>query len=435
MKKTLRFSLLSIMLLVCGMVSAETVTFDFTGASAYGMTLLSGSTTDYNADPYVCTEGDVTMTLTGKTRWWKASGGNELRFYKESFMTFAAPAGAVITKVVLNAKAKANWTTSVGTYADGTWTGSQASVAIATTITEKNTPIYSAEVTYQSTGAPVKKNPNLAFASNAVTAELGKAFTAPTLTKETTADVAYTSSDTKVATVNAATGAVTIVAVGKTTITATAAETAEYAEGKATYTLTVTAPVVLASYTLANTIESGKAYLMVANHEGALKASQMSSKGYEYLQVADVTASNDVIEANQANEILIEAVDGGYTMKQTDGRYIYQTGAYNSFNFNAARQTGDVWTITANLDGTFKILNNSVNKYIQYDPNYKSYGSYDKAQGIMPNLYVKGNATAINGISSNNNAKEQMIFNLAGQRLNKVQKGINIINGKKVVVK
>ena len=48
-------------------------------------------------------------------------------------------------------------------------------------------------------------------------------------------------------------------------------------------------------------------------------------------------------------------------------------------------------------------------------------------------------ATGIDDISDYNNAKNlnesKAIYNLAGQRLNKMQKGINIVNGKKIMVK
>ena len=142
MNKTLRFSLLSLLMLLCMGVGAQTtVKFDFTGDEAYGMKLLSGSTSEYNADPYTCEEGDVTLTLNGRTRWWKASKGNELRFYKESAMLFSVPAGMVITNVTLDAKTPGNFTSAVGTYADGVWTGAAAEVTISTTITESNTPL------------------------------------------------------------------------------------------------------------------------------------------------------------------------------------------------------------------------------------------------------------------------------------------------------
>ncbi len=279
------------------------------------------------------------------------------------------------------------------------------------------------------------KDAGLKFDEKEVVVELGAAFTAPTLTKETDAAVAYSSSKEEVATVDAATGEVKIIAVGTTTITAKTEATATYSAGEASYKITVKEPAVISKYTLAKTIESGKAYLMVANSEGALKAGQIITSNYDYIAVVDVTATNDVIEADQANEILIEAVEGGYTLKQTDGRYLYMKGTYNNFNVGDTSAGGHVWTITANEDGTFKITNNTMNKYIQYSSQYKSYGSYADEKGIMPNLYVKGGSTGISGVVADGVNKAQVIYNLAGQRLNKVQKGLNIINGKKVIVK
>ena len=43
--------------------------------------------------------------------------------------------------------------------------------------------------------------------------------------------------------------------------------------------------------------------------------------------------------------------------------------------------------------------------------------------------------TAIEGVKANNSDNEGAIYNMAGQRVSKLQKGINIVNGKKIVVK
>ena len=85
---------------------------------------------------------------------------------------------------------------------------------------------------------------SLSFSAAAYDAEVGTAFTAPTLTKdpENLEGVTFSSSNTSVATVNASTGEVTIVAVGETTITATFAATETYKASTASYTLTVTDP-------------------------------------------------------------------------------------------------------------------------------------------------------------------------------------------------
>ena len=244
MNKILRFSLFSLLAMLSSTMFAETEKFVFTGDEAYGMKLLSGTTNEYNPDPYECKEGEVTLTLNGSTRWWKASGGNELRLYKESSMNISVPAGKTITKVVLNAKVPGNFTSTTGTYNEGTWTGNAASVDIQCTIIKSNTPISDIEVTYQSSEVPVKKDPKLVFSETEVTATIGEAFTAPTLTKETTADVTYSSDNEEVATVDAQTGAVTIVAVGNATITAQAEENDEFASGSASYTITVKNPVL-----------------------------------------------------------------------------------------------------------------------------------------------------------------------------------------------
>ena len=42
---------------------------------------------------------------------------------------------------------------------------------------------------------------------------------------------------------------------------------------------------------------------------------------------------------------------------------------------------------TFNADGTAKVLNTAVNKYMQLDSKYGTYGSYDSEKGAMPVLY------------------------------------------------
>jgi hypothetical protein len=47
--------------------------------------------------------------------------------------------------------------------------------------------------------------------------------------------------------------------------------------------------------------------------------------------------------------------------------------------------------------------------------------------------FGNGDANSIQKIDNAQKTTEDAIYNIAGQRLNKVQKGINIINGKKVL--
>ena len=85
----------------------------------------------------------------------------------------------------------------------------------------------------------------LAFSAESVEATLGNAFTAPSLSGETVG-VVYSSSKPEVATVNAETGEVTLVAVGNTTITATGSETETHLAGTASYALTVSSKLTRA---------------------------------------------------------------------------------------------------------------------------------------------------------------------------------------------
>ena len=85
-----------------------------------------------------------------------------------------------------------------------------------------------------------KATVTLSFSPTTVTVELGETLNAPKLNNPSNVTVTYSSSDTKVATVNAQTGAVTPLKDGKATITATYAGDGNHKGATAQYTLTVT---------------------------------------------------------------------------------------------------------------------------------------------------------------------------------------------------
>ena len=84
----------------------------------------------------------------------------------------------------------------------------------------------------------VKSSPNLAFSSRMISVLTGEDIDEPVLTS-VGVSVSYTSSNTKVATVNSETGEVTVVGPGRTLITASSEATEDYDAGEATYTLLV----------------------------------------------------------------------------------------------------------------------------------------------------------------------------------------------------
>ncbi len=151
-------------------------------------------------------------------------------------------------------------------------------------------------------------------------------------------------------------------------------------------------PTTTVSYKKVTSITSGKEYLIVANG----KAAQTLTGNYGYLKVADVTDNSGVIETKAGNGFVFTTTTGGYTITDANGKYVYMTGTYNSFNVDATMPaSGAVWTVEPKSDGTFVITNAQMNKSIQFDSQYTSYGAYPDVRGTYPALYeiVDGNDT------------------------------------------
>lgn len=124
----------------------------------------------------------------------------------------------------------------------------------------KITAKFAGDDTYKTSTASyeiiVKGAPSLSFPQTSYTVEMGDAFSTPKLNGlPEGVTPAYTSSNEEVATVDAATGEVTIVGVGTTTITVTSPETGIYEGATTSYELTVklaTSKEVTFDYSLAD---------------------------------------------------------------------------------------------------------------------------------------------------------------------------------------
>lgn len=148
-------------------------------------------------------------------------------------------------------------------------------------------------------------------------------------------------------------------------------------------------PTTVRSYKKVTAVESGKAYLIVANNSG-LKAAQPvpAGKTFSYLAVTDVTDKDGVVTMKDATQdFIITSSGSNFTIKQPDGRLFRNDENYKTISVDETIDTPD-WTITANGDGTFKIQNATTGKWIQLDPQYGTYGCYDEEKGNMPYLYA-----------------------------------------------
>lgn len=85
----------------------------------------------------------------------------------------------------------------------------------------------------------VREEPVMYFTPGVVEAEVGKAFTAPVLTKPEGVEVLYTSNNTDAVVVDALSGAVTLMGPGNAMVTATSPANANYLAGSAFYLITV----------------------------------------------------------------------------------------------------------------------------------------------------------------------------------------------------
>ena len=60
------------------------------------------------------------------------------------------------------------------------------------------------------------------------------------------------------------------------------------------------------------------------------------------------------------------------------------------------------------------------------------YGIYKGTHELLPISVFENDPTAISDVKAETNA-DGVIYNIAGQRMSKLAKGINIVNGKKVI--
>lgn len=432
MIKTLRFTLMAVMMLVCGAISAQTVV-TFTA----GTDMSEGATLTKDGITLTLKEGTSTSGL-GKL------ATAEYRLFKGNILTVSSTIGNITN---IEFTCTANNTTKYGpgcfaaqdgyTFKDkvGTWVGNATSVDFTSESAQVRAKTI--KVTVGGAAGETKKAAKLAFSEEKVNHEVGTDFTSPTFSKETTATVKFSSDNEAVATVNAE-GVIALgTEEGKAVIKAEAAENDEYAAGTATCTVYVWHYV---TYKKATAIESGKKYLIVAQRDNktyyAMPCKKDAKYGYLQTQKKEGTLDELKIESSYDDNFVISKFEDGYSIKDCFGRYLYMDDdpAHKSF------QLGDkevAWTVDTNTDGTFTFTNTG--KFIQFgDGTYTSFGAYaeKKDNTVLPMLFVLGEGqTGINNIHTSTVVKNNVMYNLAGQRVNKDYKGLVIMNGKKMMIK
>lgn len=199
----------------------------------------------------------------------------------------------------------------------------------------------------------------------------------PVLTNEAAIEVVYASSNERVATVDAE-GAVTILAAGNTTISATPANPAKY-EGAASYVLTVTdASIVAGGYALVTDVNQlvAGAKIIIVNVENSKSLSE--NNGENNFPAVDVTMNEDKTTVTDATGVAVfELVvsDGKYAFKKVGTEvdsYLMPASATSSKNY-LQLTTSPVYATIALGEGNAAEIkfsqNNSGRNIIRYNPN------------------------------------------------------------------
>ena len=454
MIKTLRFTLMAVMLLVCGAISAQEVTLNFTDNSKWKFPVAKANIATEAKD---FTDGTYTVTLTGSTGtgegyYFNTYDNGYLMLGKKGatlkFPKFDFPVSKIVLEGSKNGSGKVTFnifvddkavsTEVTGIKTEQTFDIAAGSQAAGTQYVLKLTNANNIQLTkvhiYKQAGA-VKKNAALAFSEEKVNHEAGTPFTAPTFSKETTAEVKFSSTNEAVAKVDAK-GVISLgTAEGEAVITAESAENDVYAAGKATCTIYVWHYV---TYKKATEIESGKKYLIVAQRDDktyyAMPQKETADHGYLNTQSKEGTLDELKIESSYDDNFVFTTFEDGYSIQDCYGRYLFMEAKYDAFQLS---KEAAAWSVEKAENGTFKLTNNG--KYIQFgDGTYTSFGAYaeKKDKTVLPMLFVMGEGqTGINNIHTSTAVKNNVMYNLAGQRVNKDYKGLVIMNGKKMMVK
>ena len=406
MIKTLRYSLLSLLVLVCGSVAAQKETLwaeDFSAYAAndvpaggdYGYACVGSGTKVYAEN---LAGGEAPELLIGK------SGGK---------FSVTIPMNGKSGEMTL--RFKANRTLSVtsddATIGDKTNTGNDYTIPVTVaegtaSVTLKFDNTSSKNIRFDNAELFIgesKKAPGLSWGVASREVTIGSEDNAfPTLSNENNLAVTYSSDNTEVATIDAE-GNITLVAAGTANITAEFAGNDEFEAGSVSYKL-----------------------IVKAAPEPPVDITNTPETAYT------VAKANDLITAGQGLETEVYVIGTITKIQEVSTSYGNATywigdGAEYSANdlkiFRGYYLEDEYFTAEDQIKVGDKVI--VYGKLVDYN------GTKEMTTGSS--IYsLNGVTTGISNIKAET-INDGAIYNVAGQRVNKLVKGINIVNGKKVV--
>ena len=407
MIKTLRYSLLSMLMLVCGSVAAQKETLWAENFNSYAANDVPAGG-DYG---YACKDGESSTKV-----FIEAIAGGEapelLISKKGGSFSVTIPMKGKSGEMTLNFKA--NRTLSVtsddATIGDKTNTGNDYTIPVTVaegtaSVTLKFDNTSSKNIRFDNAELFIgesKKAPGLSWGVASRDVTIGsEENNFPTLSNENNLAVTYSSDNTEVATIDTE-GNITLVAAGTANITAEFAGNDEFEAGSVSYKLIVKAAPE-PSVDITNTPET--AYT--------------------------VAKANDLITAGQGLETKVYVIGTITKIKEVSTSYGNATywigdGAEYSANdlkiFRGYYLEDEYFTAEDQIKVGDKVI--VYGKLVDYKGTKEMTGS---------SIYsLNGVTTGISNIKAET-INDGAVYNVAGQRVNKLSKGINIVNGKKIV--
>ena len=407
MIKTLRYSLLSMLMLVCGSVAAQKETLWAENFNSYAANDVPAGG-DYG---YACKDGESSTKV-----FIEAIAGGEA-----PELLISKKGGSFSVTIPMNGKSgemtlrfKANRTLSVtsddATIGDKTNTGNDYTIPVTVaegtaSVTLKFDNTSSKNIRFDNAELFIgesKKAPGLSWGVASREVTIGSEDNNfPTLSNENNLAVTYSSDNTEVATIDAE-GNITLVAAGTANITAEFAGNDEFEAGSVSYKLIVKAapePPV----DITNTPETAYAVAM----------------------------ANDLITAGQGLETEVYVIGTITKIQEVSTSYgnaTYWIGDGTEYSANDLEiyrgyyLEGENFTAEDQIKVGDKVI--VYGKLVDYKGTKEMTGS---------SIYsLNGVTTGISNIKAET-INDGAIYNVAGQRVNKLSKGINIVNGKKII--
>lgn len=252
------------------------------------------------------------------------------------------------------------------------------------------------------TPAEAKKNQTISFNPTSYTATIGNENTYPTLTAQSTGAKTWTSSNTKVATINESTGDITLVAAGSTTISVTVAGDDTYNEGTGSYELTVKNATVGSGdawilVTDASTLAAGDVIVIVAATSNFAMSTTQNTNNRGQQAITKNANDNTVSINDKVQQLTLGAgtTKGTFSLSTGDG-YLY--AASSSDNYLTTKTTLDdngSWTITIEKNvATLKANGTNTRNLLKYNSSNKPpiFSCYSSGQGAVQIYKLSGSS-------------------------------------------